>query len=269
LRDVHIELASDISIFVGANNSGKTSATHAIKMFLSGSKDKFSLFDFSSHTWRAFDELGNMPEGQETADAPVISLDLWFEVTAEDLYLVSPLLTSITWEGTQVGIRIEFGAKSTTELLQKYNTARRDAQLKTEAMEGGAGDYVPWPKSLSDFLQKEMPHEFEFRYYVLDRAQFNTHFVQNADYRPSKVSGDPGGTTILKSLIKVDFLNAQRHLDDPSAGATDSAGRSEELSKRLSRFYQRNLDQRQDDHTALKALFDSEKGLNKHLADVF
>ncbi len=86
LRDVHIELASDISIFVGANNSGKTSATQAIRMFLSGAKTQFSMFDFSSHTWKKFDELGDMPEGTETGEAPTISLDLWFEVAADDLY---------------------------------------------------------------------------------------------------------------------------------------------------------------------------------------
>ncbi|RJF84560.1 hypothetical protein D3877_08565 [Azospirillum cavernae] len=49
LRDVHVELAANISIFVGANNSGKTSATQAMQMFLSGGKDAFSLYDFSSH----------------------------------------------------------------------------------------------------------------------------------------------------------------------------------------------------------------------------
>ena len=37
----------------------------------------------------------------------------------------------------------------------------------------------------------------------------------------------------------------------------------------MSRFYKRNLDQRQEDHSALRALFDSEMGLNEHLADVF
>jgi hypothetical protein len=37
----------------------------------------------------------------------------------------------------------------------------------------------------------------------------------------------------------------------------------------LSRFYKRNLNQRQDDHTALKALFDSEQALNIHLDGVF
>jgi predicted ATP-dependent endonuclease of OLD family len=39
LCDVYIELASDISIFVGSNNSGKTSATQVLYAFASGSRD--------------------------------------------------------------------------------------------------------------------------------------------------------------------------------------------------------------------------------------
>lgn len=57
LQGVHVELGSDISIFVGANNSGKTSATQAIQMILSGSKECFSLFDFSSYTWSTLNAL--------------------------------------------------------------------------------------------------------------------------------------------------------------------------------------------------------------------
>jgi predicted ATP-dependent endonuclease of OLD family len=40
LRDVHINLAEDISIFVGANNSGKTSATQAIHAFVAATSEK-------------------------------------------------------------------------------------------------------------------------------------------------------------------------------------------------------------------------------------
>jgi recombinational DNA repair ATPase RecF len=44
-RDARIELASYISIFVGANNSGKTWATEAIVMFLTGAKIAPSVVD--------------------------------------------------------------------------------------------------------------------------------------------------------------------------------------------------------------------------------
>jgi len=70
-------------------------------------------------------------------------------------------------------------------------------------------------------------------------------------------------------LIRIDCLNAQRHLTDSAAERTGGGGRAESLSRRLSRFYERNLKKREDDHLVLKALFDSEKGLNSHLTEVF
>lgn len=268
LRDVHVELASDISIFVGANNSGKTSATQAVQMFLSGSKDAFSLYDFSSHVWPLLDEIGEREGEIAEAEFPSVSLDLWFEVGAEDLYLVIPILPSTVWAGTLVGVRVEFAPKNIAELIQRYRAARDDGRAKAAALVGGAGDYVPWPKSLSAYLLEELKREYELRYFVLDHTQFDAEFQAVEGYQPLPLGNEPGGAAVLRSLIKVDFLNAQRHLADPST-VSSGGGRSEDLSKRLSRFYQRNLDQRQDDHQALKALFDSEVGLDKHLAEVF
>jgi hypothetical protein len=123
--------------------------------------------------------------------------------------------------------------------------------------------------SLTDYLKKELQKEFELRYFALDRAQFNDVHKPNAGYEPLPLGNDPGGAAVLRSLIRVDNLSAQRHLADPSSAGEGGATRSEDLSKRLSKFYKRNLDQRQEDHRALRALFDSEVGLNEHLADVF
>lgn len=268
LRDVHVELACDISIFVGANNSGKTSATQAMQMFLSGGTDAFSLYDFSSHVWPLLDEIGERDAEIPETDFPTVSLDLWFEVAAEDLYLVIPILPSTAWAGTLVGVRVELAPKNIPELIQRYRAARDDGSAKAAALAGGPGDYVPWPKSLSAYLLKELTREYELRYFVLDRSQFDPKFQPVQGYQPLPLGNDPGGAAVLKSLIKVDFLSAQRHLADPSA-VSGGGGRSEDLSKRLSRFYQRNLDQRQDDHQALKALFESEMGLDEHLAEVF
>lgn len=270
LQDVHIELASDISIFVGSNNSGKTSATQALHAFTTGSKDKFSLYDFSSTCWKEFDRIGNLAEEDDTPPLPSVSLDLWFEVTSDDLYLVIPLLPSSAWNGTQVGIRVEFSAQNPGELLRKFRVARAEAKEKAEALEKRENEkYVPWPKSLTDYLKNELSHEFEFKYYVLDRSKFDAAHQPDAGYEPRLIEREPGGASILRGIIKVDNLNAQRHLADPTAGTTSTSGRSEDLSKRLSRFYKRNLDQRKEDHRALRALFDSETGLNEHLADVF
>lgn len=271
LRDVHIELDSDISIFVGSNNSGKTSATQAIHAFVRASKERFSLYDFCSICWNEFDELGNLPADAELPHAlPTISLDLWFEVAAADLALVLPLLPSTDWQGTQVGIRIEYAARNDNELLDTFRTIRETALTQAAALPARENEqYVPWPKSLTDYLKDELASTFEFRYYVLDRSQFDNNYLPLPGYTPSLLNNDPGGAAILKSLIRVDNLSAQRHLADPDTGTGSSGGRSEDLSKRLSRFYKRNLDQRQEDHNALRALFDSEIGLNNHLATVF
>ncbi|MEG3158084.1 ATP-dependent nuclease [Lysobacter zhanggongensis] len=271
LRDVHVELAQDISIFVGANNSGKTSATQAVQMFLSGRKEKFSLFDFSSNVWKLLNEVGESPATDDAeASFPSITIDLWFEVTEDDLYLVLPILPSSEWQGKEVGIRVEFGAVNAPETLRRFREATQKAAAQIEALGDNAGTYAPWPRSLTHFLAQELRAEFELRYFVLDRAQFDAAYVENdPNYHPQPIPAEPGGGAILRSLIRVDCLHAQRHLADPDSSSSGGVGRAEDLSRRLSRFYERNLSQRPDDHAALKALFDSEESLNKHLMDVF
>src|SRR5690606_10795889 len=63
---------------------------------------------------------------------------------------------------------------------------------------------------------------------------------------------------------KVDLLHAQRHLSDVAGG-----GRAEDLSRRLSKFYQRSLEKKAGDYNAMKALADAETMLNEHLGTVF
>ncbi|MDO8273242.1 MAG: ATP-dependent endonuclease [Gammaproteobacteria bacterium] len=268
LKDAHIELADDISIFVGSNNSGKTSATQAIHSFVTGGRNPFSLYDFSSSCWKAFDEAGNINLAGPIPDEfslPSIDLDLWFEVAVPDLYLVIPLLPGTTWEGTKVGIRVSLTARNDINLIRNYQEAK--AKGPKQAVEPPTNSqYVPWPRSMTDYLQRELKSEYELRYFILDRTQFDESFRDIGDYVPDELRGDPGGGAILKSLIHIDNLGAQRHLADPNP---EAGGRSEDLSKRLSRFYKRNLSQRQDDYTALKALFDSEQALNIHLDGVF
>ncbi|WP_243047285.1 ATP-dependent endonuclease [Dyella sp. RRB7] len=268
LKDAHIELDGDISIFVGSNNSGKTSATQAIHAFMAAGKDRFNLYDFSSSCWKAFDDAGNfnlddpIPEGFAL---PSIDLDLWFEVAAADLYLVIPLLPSTAWQGTKVGIRVSLAARDFVELIRTYQEAKASgAQQIAELPQGSK--YVPWPRSMTDYLEREFKSAFELRYFILDRTKFDQGFREIGDYVPDELGGEPGGGAILKSLIQIDNLGAQRHLADPNP---EAGGRSEDLSKRLSRFYKRNLSQRQDDHTVLKALFESEQALNLHLDEVF
>ncbi|ALM81835.1 ATP-dependent endonuclease [Bordetella sp. N] len=284
LRDVVIELDDKISIFVGANNSGKTSAVQGLFSLLRGDAKRFELFDFSAALWPGIDEAGEpIPdEGGEQKSLPSISLDMWFRVGEQDLVAAMPLLPSTDWDGKCVGVRVAFEPKNQDELFHRFrdlrgkgNEAAKALAEKAAKAEGAAGavgtdfsDYKPWPESLTKYLTKALATEYTFRYYVLDEREFEGYREKNVDYSPLSIAGDKdrGGAAVIKSLLKVDFLRAQRHLDDPDEG---TSSRSENLSRKLSRFYQRHLEKRGDDHQALQALDASEKGLNFHLQEVF
>ena len=279
LKDTRIDLASDISIFVGANNSGKTSAAHALQLFTSASKDRFTLHDFSSESWDAINAFG---EGADGVELPTISLDIWFCVTPADLHRVVDLLPSLEWQGSRVGIRVELAAADAGLLRSSFQEARagaRRAQLQPAAEGVAQGDvepaiahdgYNPRPRDLCDFIADtvgdRLRRDFELRYYILDSAGFDTGFKQFDGYVPLRLLPDKGrsGRDVLGSLVKVDCLNAQRHLSDSNAGS-----RSEDLSRCLSRFYERNLEKCGEDYDAQRALYQSESLLNDHLERVF
>lgn len=279
-KDVYINLSNNknsdnesvkdnISIFVGSNNSGKTSATQALMMFLSGEKSKFSLFDFNSSIWKELDEIGNKSsEGDNEITLPSIILDLWFDIKEEDLYLIIPLLPSLSWRDSKIGLRIEFCSQNSANTLKNYREERKKSEDIEKQYNDTDRNYSPWPSSLTDYLKKKLTEEFELRYYVLDYAYFNEDYTEKDEYKPLLLNGELKGGAYINSLIRIDCLNAQRHLSDPSSKKQDS-GRAEDLSKRLSRFYQRNLEQLEQSHDVLSALYYSENELNKHLQEVF
>lgn len=261
LRDVKIDLAHDISIFVGANNSGKTSASHALQLFTAASKDRFSIHDFNIDCWEAINRFG---ENAADAALPTISLDIWFHVEATDLHRVVDLLPSLAWEGSRVGLRVEFAATDEVALRANFHEAREQARAAAQNVQGQ--DYQPAPRTLREYLEKNLGREFELRYYVLDHSRFNADFEQHDDYEPMLLTPDKSrtGKDILNSLVRVDVLHAQRHLSDSAGGS-----RAEDLSRCLSRFYERNLEKHGNDHNAILALSQSESMLNEHLQRVF
>ncbi|WP_277627240.1 ATP-dependent nuclease [Burkholderia stabilis] len=265
LKEARIDFAHDLTIFVGANNSGKTSATHAIDLFLSGGKDRFTVYDFCAECWSDFERFSAKDATDAKIEFPVISLDVWISVDADNLYRVVELLPRAAWEGSLVGLRIEFAAKDAAQTLANFREKAANAAKFAMTEEKDGQDYKPWPRNMLDYLSRELKNEYSLRYFILDEAQFGSK-TADAAYTPKEIIGDAerSGHTIINSLIKVDFLSAQRHLSDGNAQA-----RTEDLSKRLSRFYVRNQKKREDDHNALRALALSEDQLTKHFADVF
>lgn len=222
LKDVLVDFDRDLSIFVGANNSGKTATAHAVKLFTSASRDRLSLHDFNTDCWCDIDDFG---EKQQGTDLPNISIDFWFHVEADDLHRVLELLPSLDWEGSLVGLRVEFAAEDQDGLITRFDAARESARGNIREGRNGAEEYHPPPRTLCEYLAENLKKEFGFRYYVLDRAHFDADLMPVENYEPREIVADKGRgpKETLNSLLRVDLLEAQRHLSD-----SGGAGRAEE-----------------------------------------
>lgn len=260
LRNVVIDLASDISIFVGANNSGKTSVGHALQLFTGSGR--FNIHDFSAELWADIVAFG---EGDGEASLPTMEIDVWFEIGPDDVHRVIDLLPSLAWEGKLVGMRVAYAPINPAATHARYVEVRQRVLDAVAKGEDGAPAFDPSPRNLREFLRDRLHDEYELRYFVLDPARFDAKMVAEAGYDPATLTGrDRSGREILNGLLHIDFLNAQRHLSDSPGGS-----RAEDLSRVLSRFYGRNLEQKGEDVEALRALAASEVSLNAHLERVF
>ena len=119
LENVTIDIEEKETVFVGPNNSGKTSATAIFRAFLGGRN--FKIYDFSVARlvdFERFTETGNAD------DLPEISLDLWFEIDPNTIAFgrVFTLLPKLS-DFTQVGLRMRFGIDDAKKLRENYFAA--------------------------------------------------------------------------------------------------------------------------------------------------
>ena len=67
LKNCHIDFGERETVFVGANNSGKTSAISAIVWFLKNT-EKFTLKEFTATNWALIDAIGEKWLQNDTVD---------------------------------------------------------------------------------------------------------------------------------------------------------------------------------------------------------
>jgi len=186
---------------------------------------------------------------------------MWFDLGKADLHRAMPLIPSLDWTLAPVGVRFSLAPRNQASLLDGYTTARAEAK---HAGAGDVEDFHPWPTSLTDYLDRKLSVEYEVRIAVLNRADFEDDWTPRGDpvLRPLAET-TTAARNVLAALVRIDFLDAQRHLSD------DEEGRSELLSRRLGAFYEHNLESYDDKFQATRALADSERHLNDHLSQVF
>jgi predicted ATP-dependent endonuclease of OLD family len=275
LKATRIDFAKETTILVGANNSGKTTAMEALRIFLGSGSNEFRITDFTLSDFARINRIGlawekeaglEAPNGTRTpdaeipngADAEVLAwdelsptLDVWIEVSADEkeLHLVSALLPMLDPYQGVVGMRLRLEPKDEDELRQAY-LEQRTAVVKTIERAAAESRSAPVlrPVNLVDFLRVDLNKYFSLRPYQLDPSRLSpplkvgSREVGNAGKdgvhigaQATPRGSEPLDRNPLIGLIRVDAVPAQRGLDHASGPG--------KLSKQISTFYERFLDQ--------------------------
>lgn len=251
LQDVEISLEPAETIFVGANNAGKTSATAAFRSFVSNRLD-FKIHDFPAELIREFDNFGNNSNSQ-TDVLPSIELDMWFSFNPEIEYgRIAYLLPRIGVESVEAGIRLAFSVTSPELLLQEYNNSY---PIPTDSTENTNKSQR---KSLSHYLSQDgvLKKHFSLKYFILEQGQ-------SADTLTLHPMDHLVGRKTLTSLVRVDFVDAQRNIDE------SSTSKSNRLSDIFLDFYEHNLNKLNNDNEALQIIERSNDNLSDHYEKEF
>jgi predicted ATP-dependent endonuclease of OLD family len=298
LRAVRVSFSTDKTVFVGANNSGKTSAMVALRYFLvPREQDNFTLNDFTLSGWPRIDAAGVAWEKAfaEAQPLPAVrfddilpSLDLWLHVEDNEVHYVRKILPTLEWTGGRIGVRLRLEPKEPAKLQTDYLSSRADraAVQQPSGDDGKAGAATPaavqlWPESLTQFLERRLRTYFAVKAYVLDPAKYSDpeHGVAKPQALPEDVGpidGDP-----FKGLIRIDEISAQRGFgqatakeaeDDGIEGGVVASG-TRKLSDQLRRYYNRHLDPYQKpeskDLAALGAIEEAQKAFDGRLKEGF
>jgi len=263
LSAARIDIGKTQTLFVGANNSGKTSAINALRYFLK-EKSGFSTKDITASNLRALEALAagwsvldeDENPDQESFNTLLPALDVWISVEDSELHHVAHLIPSLDWNSGQLGVRIRLEAQDFTSLVSGFLDAKATADARVATYLSG-GEKSPkgfalWPKSFQDYLDRRSP--FKLQAYLLDPKKVA---APESDHRakPQKLADgcvaldkDP-----LAGLIHLREIPAQRGFADASEGHRDegddpaSATRPvQRLSNQLQAYYRRHLDPDKD-----------------------
>ncbi len=307
LAAIRIDFSERTSLFVGANNSGKTSAITALRYFLIR-QNAFSVFDIPLSLWASIDKLGAVFEKPEKEELHykwedlLPSLDVWLTVSEGEIHHIAHLIPTLDWNPADgLGVRLQLEPKEPDELLKAYleakkaacdtlkpnlpNGAHESPAKEQEVAEQAEGEgtcrkFALWPENLMDFLKKRMSSFLTVNAYLLDPAQKAAPI--DGEARPQKLpnEAEPLDDNPFKGLIKIDEVLAHRGFSDYSGtrGDGDAADQEEKGSKQLLTaqllaYYGKHLDPlkapESKDICALQAIHDAEVAFDDRLKDCF
>lgn len=242
LEQVNIDCEDTETVFVGPNNSGKTSATAIVRNFLGG-KD-FSIYDFSVGCVASIDHFGRTGDD---SNFPQIQLDIWFEVNPDEIEYgrAAALVPNLSDDFEELGVRLSLGVEDFEALRAEFRRAFGD---EIEDEDG--------PR-LTSFLDDKsvLKRHFKTNFFALERQEDGSGL-------PSLLA-PAEGKKLIDGLVRVDFIDAQRNIDD------SDSGRGNRLSKAFSDFYEKNLEQVETAKEAHAVIKDNNDKLSIHYEQQF
>ncbi len=268
LKNCRVNLSDNETLLVGANNSGKTSATDALICFLDKSR-KITVTDFTLSNWSALNQyaeswLSTDPKelnGQDISDwIPYCpSLDVWLDAGVEDVHRVAHLIPTLNWKGEPLGIRLTYEPKDIEKLRENFlQDFRAIDELRTDETKLSF-----WPRDLKDYLNRKLSDSFVIRAYILDPKKISA--TQDLPKEATPLENDP-----FNGLFKVDTIEAQRGFTDPNS---EQVNTGITLSSQLQEYYIRHLNPTDlpddEDLPALKAIEEAQEEFDKKLDKSF
>ncbi|MYA37909.1 MAG: AAA family ATPase [Gammaproteobacteria bacterium] len=285
LKACRVEIAERETIFVGANNSGKTSAVDALILFLKKSRHKdFATTDFTLSNWTTLDQFGvkwvedaggkDEQEVSISAWLPLMpSIDVWLRADEKDLHFVVHLLPSLDWTPKELlGVRLVLAPRNIEQLYNEFQSAYMAARDAEAASAQAESPLSLWPNSMRDYLDKTLHEQFEIQSYILDPSQCQD--PANGIAKPQSLPPDsqPLDRDPFKGLIRVDDIPAQRGFSDPKTEDESSSGFAS-LSTQLRNYFSKHLDPAEapdaSDISALEAIEEARAVFNKKLKSSF
>lgn len=306
LASVRIDFSERTTLFVGANNSGKTSAISALRYFLIKRKD-FSIYDIPVALWKKIDELGEEFGVLENTGLDknwkgfLPSLDIWLNVSENEIHHVAHLIPTLDWSpGQGIGVRLQLEPKNPEELQKEYITAKKascdtldaeKAEINKDSQSGGenkekqtqeatCSEFSLWPESLMDFLKKRMSGFLTVNAYLLDPSKKAYPIDGVAQIQELPDDAEPLDEEPFKGLIQIDEVPAHRGLSDyaGTSGSTEEPdqnekGRKQLLTAQLRSYYGKHLDPSKapepSDIRALRAIHEAQIVFDERLRDYF
>ncbi|WP_413538167.1 AAA family ATPase [Enterococcus malodoratus] len=236
-----INFSKGTTLFVGANNSGKTTAMDALGKFLAGRSFDFNDLTVSNRI--LIDKIGDgwtseefeIPDNLDEWEKIVPKMDIWLDIENNEFHYVADIIPTLKWRGGLLGIRLVYQPMDVYNLFLEYRIAY-DAARNTEKIGSNKTNFHLFPTSLSDYLSKKIHSFFAIKSYILNPDEYDNYQDQQTNYQMECFTSNP-----LKQLIRIDMIDAQRGFSDPDS-SNESVKTNNQLSNQMRRYYDKHLD---------------------------